>query len=181
MARHNRNHMQPMSQRPAHQQVSTRPVAAEEAPADISRVPSAATAAQSAADANDADPDRYQAAPGVTDTDPVSVDEPTDIVTAEDDQGPDPVDDAEFAGFEDINTRPKSVGSVKEERLVQAPVVINRTTAEEQEYQAELVPIIPRKTQQRNFINNTNYALVKGQEQFVPRSVADHFRDKGLI
>lgn len=182
MSRHNRNFSQPTSQRPAHQQVSTRPAVAEEAPLDTQRVPSAATDAQSQADAEAADPDRYEAQPDITGTDALPA-EPTDTVSVEEADA-DAADEADFGGFEDIGVRgPKSVATKDSgaQRVIQAPVVIHRDAVEEAAFQNELVAIVPRKTQQRNFINNTNYALVKGQEQFVPRSVADHFRDKGLI
>lgn len=180
MSRHNRNFNQQPSQRPAHQQVATHPVAVEEsvheAEQDIVRVPSAATEGQSETDAMDADPDRHEAQAPITDTDPVPG-ETTDI--------PEGVDVEEFNGFEDIGTRPsRHVGRAQEmvqERAIQAPVVINRTEAEQLAYDNELVPIIPRITRMRNSVNGQWYNLVKSQEQWVPRSVAEHFRSKGLL
>ena len=171
---------QQTSQRPAHQQVSTRPVAEGEVAMDTQRVPSPATTEQSAADANAADPDRYQVQEGISDTDPLPG-EPTDLPTDED---PSDEDVEEFRGFEDISTRPlrKGVGAVEAEtRVIQAPLVINRSEAEQEAYDAELVPIIPRVTQQRVSINGRWYNFVKGMEQFVERSVAEHIRSKGLI
>jgi hypothetical protein len=180
MTRHNKNFNQRPSQRPAHTQVATRPAAVEEPPLDIERVPSAATETQSQADANALDTDRYAAQPGITDTDSL-VTEASDV--GEDTDTGD--DEEDFSDFEDIGERPPRHVSQKqghpEERLVQAPVRINRTEVEQQEYDSELVPIIPRKTQMRNYVSGEWYNLIKGVEQFVPRSVERHFKDKGLI
>lgn len=190
MSRHNRNFNQSPSQRPAYQQVATRPVVAEgESEQDIQKVPSAATTSQSESDALDADPDRHEAQPVVTATDaaPGEVSDVTESGVEEsgvrvetDDAGED------FSGFEDIATRsPKHVSAVTAppppDRAIQAPVVIHRSAAEQAAHDGEMVPIIPRRTQPRNYVSGQWYNLIKGQEQFVPRVVADHFRDKGLI
>lgn len=200
MSKHNKQNHQPRSQHPAHQQVATRPGAVKdgEVSQDTERVPSAATESQSQVDASAADPDRYQPQDGVTETDPVPGEE-TDIEADNDedeDSDKEPGDDedtgdddgGDFQGFEDINTRPKRIrregsdGGGAAVAVAERPVIeVSRTAEEHEQYQAELVPVIPRKTQQRVNIGGEWYNFIKGIEQFVPRSVADHIRDKGLI
>jgi hypothetical protein len=149
-------------------------------------MPSSATEDQSSLDATGADQDRYTPQAGVTETDPVpgeATDVPGDVVAAEDD------DVETFEGFdddqtfEDLHTRQTKATAVNAEaELVQrAPVRIFQNDAERDDYMAELVPIIPRRTQQRVSINGEWWNFIKGQEQFVPRSVMEHIRDKGLI
>jgi len=188
MSRHNRNFTQPPSQRPAHQQVATRPAAAEgEAEQDIQKVPSAATESQSQSDAQDADSDRYEAQLPVTETD-AAPGEATDLPNITGDARVETVDDVgeDFSGFEDISTRsPRHVSAVASpppmERAIQAPVVVQRSAAEQEAHDREMEPIVPRRTQLRNYVGGQWYNLIKGQEQFVPRVVANHFREKGLI
>lgn len=194
MSKHNRhNHQQP-SQRPAQQQVAVRPeslTTAGDVPLDTQRVPSAATDEQSQVDAAAADPDRYRPQEGVTDTDPVAgeaTDLPTDEnseLASEDDE---PNDDAEegddFEGFEDINTRTRNIRRPEESKVV-APervrTVIDMTEEERERHAMELVPVIPRRTELRTSINGEWYNFKKGVEQFVPRAVAEHCAEKGLI
>jgi hypothetical protein len=160
----------------------------EEPALDTQRVPSAATETQSESDALTADPDRHEAQPGITETDPMPG-EATDLPNGDGEEtvaGTDEESEADFNGFEDIGTRgPRHVSTKQSDtaldRVVQAPVVINRSVAEQEAYDNELVPIIPRRTQMRNYVGGVWYNLIKGQEQFVPRTVADHFRDKGWL
>lgn len=185
MAKKNRNSHQKPSQRPAHQQVGVRPGAAGEPELDISRVPSAATAAQSRDDAAEST-EFPPAKPAETDSDPLPG-QVTDIGLEEDDDSDLDADgveidaEEEFNGFEDLNTRIHHVSQRAEPEIAAVPLIINRTAEEQRQYDSELVPIIPRRTQMRVNIGGSWYNLVKGQEQFVPRPVADHFREKGLL
>jgi hypothetical protein len=194
MSRHNRN----PSQRPAHQQVATRPGSPGEASLDTERIPSPATDSQSQEDALAGDSDRYQAGPGITETDPlpgeatdVGVEEAALLVEDADVDGDGNEDDdpeeEDFGGFEDLNQRQtkKGIASGGATKTVRAepvaPLVIQRSVADQEEYDMELVPIIPRITQQRVNIGGEWYNFIKGMEQFVPRAVADHLRSKGII
>jgi hypothetical protein len=173
------------------QQVSTRPQSPGEAATDVTRVPSPATIAQSEDDATLADPDRYQAQPGVTDTDPIegeATDLPMDENVDDDELVDEDVVDGveeEFTGFEDISERPRRVGALPNAQARQSttltPTVIHRSEAEQEAYDMELVPIVPRINQQRVNIGGQWYNFIKGMEQYVPRAVADHIRSKGLI
>lgn len=199
-----KNNRQP-SPRPATQSVSTRPQSPGEGATDVTRVPSPATVAQAEDDADVSDPERYQAQPGVTETDPapgeatdlpvdgelqdddaVDADAETDEAETDEDAAAD--EGADFAGFDDISERPSrrvkaSAGAPPNAQMVQtvAATVIHRSEAAQEAYMAELVPIVPRITQQRVSINGEWYNFVKGMEQYVPRAVEEHLKSKGLI
>lgn len=184
MANHNRN--QKPSQKPGQQQASTRPAAQGEGALDNQRIPSPATQEQSQADAENADPDRYEPRDGAfTGTDPLPgqatdvIDDGNKIMTDEDD---DTVD--HIAEHEKLNNPPvdDTVAFAGFEEPARTPVVVVDAIAQQQLQDAdELVPVTPRRTVMRTKIGAKWYNFFKGQEQFVPAWVRDHLREKAVI
>jgi hypothetical protein len=185
----NRNYQQ--SQRPGFQQASTRPAATGEAALDNQRIPSPATAAQSQADAERSDPDRYvprddqtvtDAAPGES-TDLISGDDKT--MNDVDEEIVDHVDEAEaqrssiaegeeippFTGFDEPEQRGHATG----------PLLLDAAAQKRKVNDDELVPVMPRRTVMRTKIGPAWYNFIKGQEQFVPNYVREHLVEKGVI
>jgi hypothetical protein len=150
------------------------------------RMPSAATEEQSQADVQAADPNLHLAEDVGAQTEPFP-EEPTDVLegdTGEDFQGDNSEEEEEFTQFEDLNTRSRGRVSMSPNDIPQEmvqPVRIDRDAAEQEAYDTELIPIIPRRTQMRVSINGRWFNFTKGIEQFVPRYVADHIRERGYL
>lgn len=185
MKNKNRNNQQ--SQRPGFQQASRRPAAQGEAALDNQRIPSPATAAQSSADAQRSDPDRYVPADGnQTDTD-AHPHEATDLISGDDkimndvdDEIVDHIAQAEAEATSDNDVVPFT-GFEEPEKRGHRPIVLDAQAQEQLVDDNELVPVMPRRTVMRTKIGSTWYNFIKGQEQFVPRYVRDHISEKGVI
>lgn len=62
-----------------------------------------------------------------------------------------------------------------------APVEIDLEEQRKLAEDAELVPIIPRRNLGRSRIGGEWYTFVKNVEVFVPRAVAEHLFEKGVL
>lgn len=187
MAKKNRN--QQPSQKPGFQQASTRPAAQGEAALDNQRIPSPATAEQSQADAERADPDRYQPRDGnqtMTDAQPGEV---TDLAGGDNTIMSD-LDDETIDHIEEHEklNNPAPAGDAGEvdfqgfdEPVVRTPVLVDAVAQKQLVDANELVPVMPRRTVMRTKIGRKWYNFIKGQEQFVPAFVRDHLIEKAVI
>ncbi len=162
---------------------------------DNVRVPSPATATQSQADAQAADPDRYRPQLGLTGSD-AAPGEGTDLVGGDDTVIGD-VDEDELehirAGEEDEVLRDAGVADegvpfqgfdspdLVTTRAHVLPTTISMSESEKRAAEQEMVPVIPRRNVLRTKIGPDWYNFVKGQEQFVPGWVRDHLMEKGVI
>jgi hypothetical protein len=189
MANHrNKNQQADRSQRPAFQQVSTRPAVGGEPAQDNVRVPAPSTVDESQAAAQVTDADRYVPSEGSVTTSDALPGQATDLVGGDDTV----LDDLDSTSVEQITEAENAAVNSDSEDGIEFSgfaepaktlelTTVSLTAQQQTAIDNELMPVMPRRTVMRTSIGGKWWNFFKGQEQFVPKYVRDHLLEKGVI